>query len=190
MIETDGTENMRVLGANATTAVSIACARAAAKAKGIQLYQHLSDIFTELTNEGKSASTGTATFPNDNPDRTLPIPLMNIVNGGKHAGSGLAIQEFMIASVGVKDFSESIRMGSETYHTLASILSDKLRTLLINVGDEGGFAPTIKDTDSVLSFICDAVSECGYSVGTDFIFGIDCVCKQFLESCYIKIHNR
>lgn len=145
-----------------------------------QLYQHLSDIFTELTNEGKSASTSTAAFFNDNPDRTLPIPLMNIVNGGKHAGSGLAIQEFMIASVGAKDFSESIRMGSETYHTLASILSDKLGNSALNVGDEGGFAPTIKDTESVLSFISDAVSECGYSAGTDIIFGIDCAANNFL----------
>ena len=119
-------------------------------------------------------------FFNDNPDRTLPIPLMNIVNGGKHAGSGLAIQEFMIASVGAKDFSESIRMGFETYHTLASILSDKLGNSALNVGDEGGFAPTIKDTESVLSFISDAVSECGYSAGTDIIFGIDCAANNFL----------
>ena len=129
--------------------------------------------------ENLQAQVQTAFF-NDNPDRTLPIPLMNIVNGGKHAGSGLAIQEFMIASVGAKDFSESIRMGSETYHTLASILSDKLGNSALNVGDEGGFAPTIKDTESVLSFISDAVSECGYSAGTDIIFGIDCAANNFL----------
>lgn len=179
IIETDGTENMRVLGANATTAVSIACARAAAKAKSVQLYQHISDIFTGLIKGKKSVGTSTVEFPTADPVITIPVPLMNIINGGKHAGSGLAIQEFMIAPVGAKDFSESIRMGSEIYHKLASILSDKFGISALNVGDEGGFAPTIKDTESVLSFISDAVSECGYSVGTDIMLGIDCAANNF-----------
>jgi enolase len=179
LIETDGTENMRVLGANATTAVSIACAKAAAKTKGVQLYQYISDIFTGLIKGKKSVGTSTTGSPTADAVTTIPVPLMNIINGGKHAGSGLAIQEFMIAPTGAKDFSESIRMGSEIYHKLASILSYKLGNSALNVGDEGGFAPTIKDTESVLSFISDAVSECGYSVGTDVIMGIDCAANNF-----------
>jgi len=179
LIETDGTENMRVLGANATTAVSVACSKAAAKAKGVQLYQHISDIFTGLTKGSNSVSTSTTVFPTAEPGATIPVPLMNIINGGKHAGSGLAIQEFMIAPIGAKDFCESIRMGSEIYHKLAAILSDKLDKSAVNVGDEGGFAPTIKDTESVLSFISDAVSKCGYNVGTDVTLGIDCAANNF-----------
>jgi enolase len=94
---------MRVLGANATTAVSIVCARAAAKAKGVQLYQHISVKFSGLIKGKKSVGTSTSESPTADPVTTIPVPLMNIINGGKHAGSGLAIQEFMIAPVGAKE---------------------------------------------------------------------------------------
>jgi enolase len=164
MIEADGTENMHILGANATTAISIACAKAAAKTRGIPLYQYISELFS----------------PNSNRDITIPVPLMNIVNGGKHSGSGLAIQEFMIAPIGAKDLSQAVMMGSEIYHQLGSILSDSLGRSAINIGDEGGFAPaTIKSTDSVLSYISDAISKCGYSLGSDILLGIDCAATNF-----------
>ena len=181
MIETDGTENMRVLGANATTAVSVACAKVAAQAKGIQLYQHISDLFTKLNKETKFVNTDAAQFSTREPVNTIPVPLMNIINGGKHSGSGLAVQEFMISPIGAKDFSESIRMGSEIYHKLGSILSNKLGISALNVGDEGGFAPSIKDNETVLSFISEAVGESGYSLGTDIIFGIDCAASNFWD---------
>lgn len=155
---------MRILGANATTAVSIACAKAAAKARGIPLYQHLSELYS----------------PSLKKDIAIPIPLMNIVNGGKYSGSGLAIQEFMIAPVGAKDLSQSVMMGSEIYHQLGSILSDSLEKSAINVGDEGGFAPaTIRSTESVLSYISDAVGKCGYNMGRDIVIGIDCAATNF-----------
>lgn len=137
---------MQNLGANATTAVSVASAKTAAKVQGVPLYQHISEIFSN----SKKRTTG------------IPVPLMNIVNGGKHSGSGLAIQEFMIMPVGAKDLSESVRMGSEIYHQLGSVLSHTLGKSSINVGDEGGFAPatTKSTTESVLSYISDAVDEC------------------------------
>jgi enolase len=129
MVEADGTENLLALGANATTAVSMACAKAAAGVIGIPLFQYISELINSKSRQNKK------------PMRT-PILLMNIVNGGKHSGSQLAIQEFMIAPVGAKDCIESVRIGSEIYHELASILSNKLGRTATNVGDEGGFVPT------------------------------------------------
>ena len=167
MIEADGTENMHILGANATTAVSIACAKVAAKVREIPLYQHISELFS----------------PSSKKTIMAPVPLMNIINGGKHSGSGLAIQEFMIAPVGAKDLSESIMMGSEINHQLGSILSNSLGKSAINVGDEGGFAPaTIKSTESVLSYISDAVDRCGYGIGSDVLIGVDCAATNFWNS--------
>jgi enolase 1/2/3 len=167
MIEADGTENMSVLGANATTAVSIACAKAAAKARGKQLYQYLSEVFSSATKQTKTTLS-------------TPVPLMNIVNGGKHTGSDLAIQEFMITPVGAKDFSEVARMGCEIYQELKFLLSTNLGKAAVNVGDEGGFAPTtIRSSESVLSYISDAIDRCGYNTGSDIVFGIDCAASNF-----------
>jgi enolase len=167
MVEADGTENMHNLGANATTAVSVACTKTAAKVRGVPLYQHIYEIFSN----SKKGTNG------------IPVPLMNIVNGGKHSGSGLAIQEFMIMPVGAKDLSESVRMGSEIYHQLGSILSQILGKSSINVGDEGGFAPatTKSTTESVLSYISDAVDESGYRLGSDILIGIDCAATNFWD---------
>jgi enolase len=110
---------------------------------------------------------------------TTPVPLMNIVNGGKHVGSELAIQEFMIAPVGARNFSEAVRMGSEIYQ-LKFILSTKIGKTAVNVGDEGGFVPAlIKSMESVLSYISDAVKKRGYSLGRDVVFGIDCAASNF-----------
>jgi enolase len=167
MVEFDGTESVSVLGANATTAVSMACARAAAKVKGMPLYQYISEVFTSDTLKTKAIMS-------------TPVPLMNIVNGGKHAGSELAIQEFMIAPVGARDFGEAVRMGSEIYHELKSILSTNLGKTAVNVGDEGGFVPTaIKSTESVLSYISDAVNRLGYGIGSEVVIGIDCAASNF-----------
>jgi enolase len=158
---------MSVLGANATTAVSMACAKAGAKVKGMPLYQYISEVFTSDTLKTKAIMS-------------TPVPLMNIVNGGKHAGSELAIQEFMIAPVGARDFVEAVRMGSEIYHELKSILSTNLGKTAVNVGDEGGFVPTtIKSTESVLSYISDAVDRRGYNIGSDTVIGIDCAASNF-----------
>jgi enolase len=166
MAEADGTENMGILGANATTAVSMACAKAAAKTRGIQLYEHISGLFN-CTHNTKTVVT-------------TPVPLMNIVNGGKHAGSELAIQEFMIAPVGARNFSEAVRMGTEIYHELKFILSTRMGKTAVNVGDEGGFAPAlIKSAESVFSYISDAVEKRGYSLGRDVVFEIDCAASNF-----------
>ncbi|HET7391417.1 MAG TPA: phosphopyruvate hydratase [Nitrososphaeraceae archaeon] len=172
MVEADGTENMQILGANATTAVSIACAKTAANVQGVPLYQHISELFSN----SKKLKT------------RIPVPLMNIINGGKHSGSGLAIQEFMIIPAGAKDLSESVRMGSEIYHQLACVLSQSLGKSSINVGDEGGFAPatTKSTTESVLSYISDAVDECGYSLGSDILIGIDCAATNFWDPATLE----
>lgn len=180
MIEADGTENMSVLGANATTAVSIACAKAAANTRGWQLYQYISEVFSSTTKQTKTTLS-------------TPVPLMNIVNGGTQAGNELAIQEFMIAPVGAKDFSEAVRMGCEVYQELKSLLSTNLGKAAVNVGDEGGFAPTtIRSTESVLSYISDAVDRCGYNTGRDIVIGIDCAASSFwnLAKTYYTIDGK
>jgi enolase len=161
MVEADSTDNMSTLGANATTAISIVCAKAAAKAKGIQLYQHISEILSSGYGLREKNMV------------TIPVPLMNIINGGKHAGSGLAIQEFMIIPVKRGHTSESIRAGSEIYHKLASILSNRLAKSATNVGDEGGFAPTLDYDELALTYIIEAISQSGYEPGKDIVLGID-----------------
>src|SRR5919201_1646440 len=161
MVEADSTDNMSTLGANATTAISIACAKAAAKAKGIQLYQHISETLSSGYGLREKNMV------------TIPVPLMNIINGGKHAGSGLAIQEFMIIPVKRGHTSESIRASSEIYYKLASILSNRLTRSATNVGDEGGFAPTLDYDELALTYIIEAISQSGYEPGKDIVLGID-----------------
>lgn len=128
MLELDGTENKSKLGANAILAVSLSVAHAAADSLGISLYRYLG---------------GTNAF-------TLPVPTMNVINGGKHAGNELAIQEFMLQPSGAKTFSEALRMGAETYHTLGAILVKKYGNSAVNVGYEGGYAPPLKNTTDAL----------------------------------------
>ena len=139
MLELDGTENKRNLGANAILAVSLAMAKVAAKSLGLPLYRYLG---------GTEA-------------HTLPVPMMNILNGGAHAANNVDIQEFMIVPVGAKSFSEAVRMGSEIYHTLGGIL--KQRGLAISVGDEGGFAPNLASDEEAIEVILEAVSSAGYT---------------------------
>lgn len=149
MIKLDGTENKSVLGANATLAVSMACAKAAASAQGVALYRFLG---------GAQAVT-------------LPMPMMNILNGGAHADNPLDVQEFMIQPIGAPTFREALRMCTEVYHALAALL--KKRSLSTSVGDEGGFAPQIADEKQALDWIVEAISRAGYTPGTDFALAMD-----------------
>ncbi|MGB9695027.1 MAG: phosphopyruvate hydratase [Caldisericaceae bacterium] len=155
MIDLDGTDNKGKLGANAILSVSLAVARATAVELGIPLYRYIGGL-------------------NSN---TLPVPQFNILNGGEHADSGLDIQEFLILPAGLKKFSDALRAGSEIYHKLAEIL--KKNGYSISVGDEGGFAPRLKDTEEAVSFIVKAITEAGYVAGSDVFVGIDSAANSF-----------
>lgn len=149
MLKLDGTENKSVLGANAVLSVSLATARAAAKAKGLPLYRYLG---------GVNASV-------------LPVPCMNVINGGQHAGNNVDFQEFMIAPHNAPDFKTAIRMGAETFHALKSVLSKKGYSTA--VGDEGGFAPDLKSNDEAVETILEAITKAGYKPGDDISICLD-----------------
>lgn len=158
LIELDGTDSKSKLGANATLGVSIAVAKAAADELGLPLYEYLG---------GAGA-------------RTLPVPMMNILNGGKHADNNVDIQEFMIMPVGGVDFKESLRMCAEVYHNLKKVLkSEGLNTA---VGDEGGFAPDLKSNEDAISYIIKAVEKAGYKPGKDIYIAIDAAASEFYEN--------
>jgi enolase len=158
MIAADGTDNKAKFGANAILAVSLAAARAAALARGIPLYQHIAELdgSTELT---------------------MPVPMMNILNGGEHADNNVDIQEFMIQPVGAPTFAEGLRAGSEVFHHLKKVLSS--RGLNTAVGDEGGFAPDLPSNEAALEVIAEAVGKAGYSLGTDITLALDCAASEF-----------
>jgi enolase len=155
MLAMDGTPTKSKLGANAILGVSLAVAKAAANYLEIPLYRYIG---------------GTNTF-------TLPIPMMNIINGGSHSDAPIAFQEFMIRPVGAPTFREGLRMGAEVFHTLAKLL--KKRGLSTAVGDEGGFAPALNDTEDALTIICDAIKEAGYEPGKDVKIALDCAASEF-----------
>ena len=154
LLESDGTENKTSLGANAILSVSMAVARAAAKALNIPLYQYLGGI-----------------RPN-----VMPIPMMNIINGGKHAKNTLDFQEFMIVPAGAKNFSQGLRMGTEIYHSLKILL--KQHNLATSVGDEGGFAPDLKDAKEVFEILTDAARMAGYEAGKDIFYALDAAASE------------
>ncbi len=158
MIELDGTPNKSMLGANATVGVSMAVARAAAAALGVPLYKHL----------------GGATA------RRLPVPMMNIINGGKHAGTKLEFQEFMIVPHGASSFSEAIRYGAETYQSLKSLLHAK--GLATGVGDEGGFAPELESNAQACELIVEAIGKAGFKPGLDISIALDPAATSFYEN--------
>ena len=161
LCEIDGTPNKGGLGANATLGVSIAVAKAAAKAKEMPLYAYLKQI-------------------GENGEKfILPVPMMNILNGGKHAKNTVDFQEFMIMPVGAKNFSEAIRMGCEIYHTLKKILAADGKST--SVGDEGGFAPDLKDAFEVFEYLKKAVEEAGYTCGRDVVFSMDAAASELYE---------
>jgi len=159
MIDLDGTENKEKLGANAILAVSLANAKAAAMDKKIPLYQHISEL-------------------NGTPGQYLmPVPMMNIINGGEHADNNVDIQEFMIQPVGAKNFREALRMGAEIFHHLKKVLSDM--GLSTAVGDEGGFAPNLSSNEEALAVIVKAVETAGYQMGKDITLALDCAASEF-----------
>lgn len=161
MIDLDGTENKSKFGANAILAVSLAAAKAAAAAKSIPLYQHIAEL------------NGTAG------KYSMPVPMMNIINGGEHADNNVDIQEFMIQPVGAKNFAEALRMGAEVFHNLKSVLSKK--GMNTAVGDEGGFAPNLSSNAEALAVIKEAVEKAGYKLGTDITLALDCAASEFYE---------
>jgi enolase len=158
MIALDGTENKTRLGGNALTAVSFAAAHAGAFIENIPLYDHIGD-------DGV----------------TLPVPMFNIINGGKHAGGDLMIQEFMIIPAGAKTFTECLRMSAEVYASLRSILKKRYGPAAVNIGDEGGFAPPLSTSAEAMDTIVDAISAAGYVPGKDIMMSLDAASSEFFS---------
>ena len=157
LIELDGTPNKGKLGANAILGVSLAVARAAAESIGLPLFQYLGGVNAKV----------------------LPVPMMNILNGGSHADNTVDIQEFMIMPVGASCFREALRMGAETFHNLKKILKD--RGLNTNVGDEGGYAPDLKTNEEAIQVIIEAIKQAGYEPGKDICIALDCAASEFYD---------
>jgi enolase len=157
MLDLDGTHNKINLGANAILGVSLAAARAAAVSLDIPLFRYVGGVAA----------------------RTLPVPMMNILNGGKHADSNVDFQEFMILPVGAESFSEALRWGTEVFHALKTVLKGK--GLSTGVGDEGGFAPNLANQDEALDLIMEAIGKAGYKAGSDIYLGLDCAATEFYE---------
>ncbi|MGO1691494.1 MAG: phosphopyruvate hydratase [Marinobacter sp.] len=161
MLELDGTENKANLGANAILAVSLAAAKAAAESLGKPLYEHIADI---------NGTTGKF---------SMPVPMMNILNGGEHADNNVDIQEFMVQPVAAKSFADALRIGAEIFHSLKKVLqSQGLNTA---VGDEGGFAPNLPSNEAALAIIQEAVEKAGYKLGTDITLALDCAASEFYK---------
>jgi enolase len=157
LIELDGTDNKARLGANATLAVSMAVAKAAAEESGLPLYRYF----------GGSGQM------------SLPVPMMNVINGGAHANNNLDLQEFMIIPIGAPSFREAIRYGAETFQMLKKILHD--RGLSTAVGDEGGFAPSVANHEAAIQLILEAIDKAGYTAGTQIAIGLDCAASEFYK---------
>ncbi len=157
LIDLDGTENKARLGANAILAVSMACARAAAEEAGLPLYRYLGGAGP----------------------MHLPVPMMNIVNGGAHANNSVDIQEFMVIPAGLSTFREALRCGAEVFHTLKKLLDKAGHPT--TVGDEGGFAPNFKSNEEAIKFIMEAISGAGYTPGKDVLIGLDCAASEFYK---------
>ncbi len=161
MLDLDGTENKAKLGANAILAVSLASAKAAAKEKGVELYVHIADI-------------------NGTPGQySMPVPMMNIINGGEHADNNVDIQEFMVQPVSAPTFAEALRAGAEIFHALKNVL--KAKGLNTAVGDEGGFAPNLSSNAEALAVIKEAVSIAGYELNKDITLALDCASTEFYK---------
>jgi enolase len=163
LIDLDGTDNKARLGANATLAVSMAVAKAAAEESGLPLYRYFG---------GSGAMQ-------------MPVPMMNVINGGAHADNNLDLQEFMIIPVGAPSFREAIRYGAEVFHTLKKILHDKRLTTA--VGDEGGFAPSVENHEAAIKLILQAIEQAGYEPGTQIALGLDCAASEFYKDGKYKL---
>ncbi len=158
MIELDGTPNKAKLGANAILGVSLAAAKAAAESAGLPLYRYMGGCNANI----------------------LPVPMMNILNGGKHADNNVDFQEFMIMPIGAKNFPEALRMGAETFHTLKKVLSKK--GMATSVGDEGGFAPRLKSNEEALEVVMEAIKKAGYKPGKDISIALDPAASEMYDS--------
>ncbi len=161
MLDLDGSDNKANLGANAILAVSLAAAKAAAIAKGVPLYAHIAELYGQPGHY------------------LMPVPMMNILNGGEHADNNVDIQEFMVQPVGAPNFREALRMGAEIFHALKKVLSAK--GLSTSVGDEGGFAPNLASNAEALAVIKQAVSDAGYTLGKDVTLALDCASSEFYK---------
>ncbi|MBK8955323.1 MAG: phosphopyruvate hydratase [Saprospiraceae bacterium] len=157
MIESDGTENKSQFGANAMLGISLAVAKAAAAEAGLPLYRYVGGVNASL----------------------LPVPMMNIINGGAHADNKLDFQEFMIMPVGATNFTEGLRMGAEVFHTLKKVLKEKGYST--NVGDEGGFAPNLRSNEEAIDLILSAIQQSGYKTGTDLVLAMDAAASEFYD---------
>ncbi len=166
MIDLDGTENKSKLGANAILAASLATAKAAAASKGVPLYAHFAALF------------GNDTY-------SMPVPQMNIINGGEHADNSIDFQEFMILPTGLPSFKEALRAGAEVFHSLKKVLSDK--GLSTAVGDEGGFAPNLESNEAAVGIIIQAIENAGYKAGEDIMIGLDVASTEFYEDGQYKL---
>ena len=158
MISVDGTDNKSNLGANAILGVSLACARAAADSLGLSLYKYLGGMMAN----------------------TLPIPMMNILNGGSHADNKIDVQEFMVMPVGAKSFKEALQMGTEVFHHLKAVL--KAKGLSTNVGDEGGFAPNLQSNEEGILVVLEAIKNAGYTAGKDMFIALDAAASEFYDN--------
>ncbi|MDN5327903.1 MAG: enolase [Candidatus Woesearchaeota archaeon] len=168
MIQLDGTENKSKLGANAILSVSLAVCRAGAAEKGEPLYKHISEL--------------------SNREIGLPVPFFNVINGGKHAGNNLDFQEFMIAPVKAKSFSEAMKMGTEIYHTLKQIIKEKYGKNAINVGDEGGFAPPLNNNEEPLKLLVEAIELSGYTGKVKI--AMDAAASEFFDGQYYILNGK
>jgi enolase len=162
MIAADGTDNKAVLGANAILAVSLAVARAVAVSKGIPLYAHIAEL---------NGSAG---------EYSMPVPMMNILNGGEHADNNVDIQEFMVQPVAANSFAEALQIGAEIFHSLKMVLAT--HGLSTAVGDEGGFAPNLASNSAALAVIAEAVESAGYELGSDITLALDCAASEFYRN--------
>lgn len=169
MCELDGTENKSVLGANAILAVSLALAAASAKRMGLELYERLAQL-----------NAGQENF-------VMPVPMMNIINGGEHADNNIDIQEFMIQPSGAKSFSDALRCGAEIFYSLKKVLQEK--NLQTTVGDEGGFAPNLPSSEVAIAVILEAIEKTGYVPGKDVHIALDCAATEFFESDFYRMEG-
>lgn len=160
LLELDATHNKNLLGANAILGVSLAVLDAAAQAIKTPLYQHVNDLF-------------------DNVPMRMPVPLMNLLNGGAHANNSVVFQEFMVLPVTGGSFREALRAGVEVFHTLKSLLQESMPPLSTAVGDEGGFAPDLSSNYAAVAFLAEAISVAGYSLGEDLFIGLDCAATEY-----------
>ena len=174
MIKIDGTDNKSELGANAILSVSLATSRLAARLLDKPLFEHLYEL-----SHNKSRK-----------DYLLPLPCCNIINGGKHAGNNLSIQEFMILPIGANSFSQAMQNVAEVYQNLKSILSEKYGKTAVNVGDEGGFAPNLSSTKEAVEVIVEAIEGSGFFMNTDFVLGMDAAASEFYDGTIYDIDGK